>query len=344
MASTFRKTKALKQVFFWTIFLIAPITKGQEIVRFPADTNLCETDPWKLVWGDEFEGKALDTTKWYRFIDDDNWFDGVVADPPVSTASRASYKVIYRDENVVVNNGTCTLTLKYDPSVWKGTAKNFSSGMIMAKNAEGTAPLYFNRGKFEMKAKLPRATGVWATFWLYGGGSNNQQGSEIDMVEYAPCKSSLSEIPYHVHGFRRGDNFAEHYETGGNYKLKDVDQWHIYTTEWDRHFIRFFLDGMLMAVVSRYNSDCKPGSETDYLHDAKNVFPRIDEGMKMLVTLDYTHNLYSTQVAGICLPWPAWLRNRAKADARQPEQKIEIDYIRVYQREGEIQENLRNKD
>jgi hypothetical protein len=178
---------------------------------------------------------------------------------------------------------------------------------------------------------------------VYGGGDNQRHGSEIDMVEYAPCQSDLNRLPYHLHGFHRGSDFSQHFETGGAYQVKDVDEWHTYTTEWDQHFVRFYFDGVLKAVESRYQSDCLLPAGSSFTEDAKSVFPRTDEGMKMLVTLDYTHNLYSKQLFGMCLPFPKWLRNRDRVDARQPEQQLIIDYIRVYQREGEVQEYFQNK-
>lgn len=339
-------TRAL-QIFrlLWKLLLSTTLcvqtVHAQTQKTFAADTNLCETAPWQLVWHEEFEGEALDKSKWFTFIDDENWVDGRVADPPVAQAARRAYHVIYKDENVQVNKGNCTLLMRYEPTEWMGARRNFSSGMIMAKNREGTMPLYFERGKFEMRAKLPRATGVWATFWLYGGGNKQNHGSEIDMVEYAPCQSNLNRLPYHIHGFHRGANYVEHNEIGGAYHVPNVDNWHVYTTEWDRHFIRFYMDGNLKATVSRYDNGCVLQAGKSYTEDAADVFPRVDEGMKMLLTLDYTHNIYSKQLLGTCLPLPAWLRNRVKVDAKQPEQQFIIDYVRVYQRRGEVQAYFR---
>ena len=192
--------------------LLSNISQAQNAVKFSAGTNLCDTGLWRLVWHDEFNGDTLNTKKWYTFIDDDNWINGQVANPPVSEAARTTRKAIYTDSNVSVNNGACTLAIKYQPSTWISAARNFTSGMLLAKNAQGTQPLYFTQGRYEIRAKLPRATGVWATFWLYGGGTDRQHGSEIDMIEYRPCQSDLNTIPFHVHGFHRGENFNEHYE------------------------------------------------------------------------------------------------------------------------------------
>jgi len=323
------------------LLLVADIAIAQKNISFPAGTNLCDTGTWKLVWGDEFDSNGLDKKKWYTFIDDDNWVNDVVVDTAISEASRRGTMVIYKDQNVVVKHGICSLNLRYEPSTWKTASRNFSSGLLVAKIPAGTSPLYFQGGRFEIKAKLPKATGVWATFWLYGGGDPNNIGSEIDMLEYAPCRSALNTIPYHLHGFRRGNSHEDHYEIDGDYRLNAVGNWHIYTTEWDTHFIRLYVDGGLKAVLSRYDSGCQPEPGKLYIGDRQNVFPRIDEGMKLVVTLDYTANLYSTSIAGICTPLPAWLKNRQRTDARQPERSFEIDYIRVYQREGKLQDVFR---
>jgi|GEM_PF-2766326 len=336
MAGNRKQLKRLAFLIFCSI-LLPLLLSAQKRVRFSADTSLCDTGQWRMVWNDEFEGNRLDLSKWYTFIDDENWVNGVVADPPVSAAARASKKVVYKDENVSVANGNCTLTVKYEPSEWMGAQRNFSSGMIMVKNADATAPLYFVRGRFEMRAKLPRATGIWATLWLYGGGSATEPGSEIDMLEYAPCQSDLDRIPWHIHGFHRGSSLNVHNETGGSYRERP-DDWHIYTTEWDRHFIRFYVDGNLKAAYSRYGSDCVPDATREYPEDAADVFPGVEEGMKLLATLDLTDDLYSRSVAGICVPIPRWLKNRNKTDEKFSTQHFIIDYIRVYQREGAIQD------
>ena len=214
---------------------------------------------------------------------------------------------------------------------------NFTSGMIMARNNEQKMPRYFVRGKFDMRARLPVATGIWTTFWLYGGGDNQIEGSEIDMLEYAPCKSSLRRMPWHLHGFHRGADYQDHRYIGNKYRLDDPGDWHVYTTEWDRHFIRFYVDGELKDVVSRFESGCIPDPDTEFPADRREVFPRVDEGMKLLATFDYTDDLYSRSLAGICLPIPRWLSDRNKVDARQPERHFIIDYIRVYQRADQLQ-------
>ncbi len=328
----------------YILLLVTSYSYAQETMRFNENTNLCDQGSWKLVWSDEFSADQLDTNRWYTFIDDENWVeDRYVANPPVSQASRAGYRVIYRDENVSVGNGACTLTARYQPGEWKEARRNYTSGMLLARNFEGTAPLYFVRGKYEIRARLPKASGVWATFWLHGGGNERETGSEIDMFEYAPCISNLNRVPYHVHGTQRGPAHTDRYHEDGAYELENVDEWHVYTTEWDAHFIRIYVDGTLKGIVSRYDSDCTPETGKSYQSDWKNVFPRVDQGMKLLVTLDFTHDLYSRQILGICLPMPAWLRNRDQFDAKQPEKKLFIDYIRVYQREGSVQDYLQHR-
>ena len=315
--------------------------KAQPTVRFDKGTDLCEHAVWKLVWSDEFSSTSLDTRKWYTFIDNENWADGRVADPPIAAAARNGEMVIYKDKNVTVRDGYCQLHLKYDPDSFLGGYRNFSSGMIMARNPNASQPLYFNRGKYEIRARLPVTPGVWATFWLFGGGAPNVNKTEIDMFEYNPCASRLKELPYHIHGNHRGPEHKTHYEVTGRTKSKTLNDWHVYTTEWDRNFIRLYMDGELRGSVRRYASDCNPDINKQYTEDPDNVFPRQDEFMKLIVNFDYTKDMYTRNFLGICTPIPGWLANREKWDARQPERIFEIDYVRVYQRTGEVQENLR---
>lgn len=328
-------------VFNLIFVLISQTAYTQQTVRFERGTDLCEHVDWKLVWYDEFDGDRLDDRKWYTFIDDDNWVNSQVVDTPIAPAAKIGKKVIYSEANITVENGACRLHIKYGPYSFMGIQRNFTSGMLMAKNKYSTGPLYFNKGKFEVRAKLPVSAGVWATFWLFGGGPPDINKTEIDMFEYNPCASGLDELPYHIHGNHREPEHKNHFEVTGRTKSNNLGDWHIYTTEWDKNFIRLYMDGELRGMVSRYNSDCLPNNGEQYVEDPGNVFPRPDEFMKLLLTLDYTDDLYTKSILGICTPIPGWIANRQKWDARQPERIFEIDYVRVYQRVGEVQENLR---
>ncbi len=349
----------------------------QSQVLFPTDSSLCEDALWRLVWHDEFNDQTIDTSKWYTFSDDENWFEvqpGVAEVFPYgnSRLSRLSQgKVIYRDENVMANGSTCTLRSRYQPGTWSGSgwneSRHFTSGMLLSKDPGLRHTLYFNKGRFDMRARLPYQSGAWATFWLYGGGRGpdptgtppfeGQNGCEIDMIEYNPCVgggdkvTGMDDLPWNMHGQNRGRNHGENHDIGGSKNVSNLGDWHLYSTEWDDNYIRFYVDGYLRHIQPRYTiskfippiaAPCVTRNEYDYHEDAAQVFPRPDEGMKLVLTNDITDNIYSENVLGFCTPIPDWIKSHDNIDAEWRDADFEIDYVRVYQREGKVQPGFEN--
>jgi hypothetical protein len=105
-----------KNIFFFIMLVFLGLNILNAQVTFPTGTNLCETTPWKLVWYDEFDGAAINTNKWFTFLDDNNWGPNGVIVPPISQESRTMNRgANFLDANVTVSNGTCKLTAKYQP-------------------------------------------------------------------------------------------------------------------------------------------------------------------------------------------------------------------------------------
>jgi hypothetical protein len=344
------------------ILLLCPQAHGQ--VKFKPGTNLCEDSSWTLAWHDEFSGDRLDSNKWYTYIDDDNWVETppgsgqyVVAPYAMGLHSRTGQgtKVIFRDSNITVRDGSCFITCKYQPSTWQQFSRNFTSGILMAKNPAISMPLYFRQGRYDIRAKLPPAKGVWITFWLFGGGSAGREGTEIDMLEYNPSPgrgryvTEYDEVPYHIHGRMRGPSFDKYPDLDGDYKQKNLEDWHLYSTTWDDNFIFIYCDSILRATIPRYidrkgrSPGCLPSPGETYMEDAKDVFPKEGEAMKLLYSFDMNDNLYNISILGIPIRLPGWLVSHDKIDSRMPDRVTEVDFIRVYQRSNKIQDNLSKK-
>lgn len=286
-------------------------------VVFPAGTNLCESTPWKLVWYDEFDGTAINTDKWFTFLDDANWDDYGVIVPPVSQGSRTMNRASnFMDANVTVSGGTCKLTAKYQPNTWINSYKQYTSGLIKARKTGDNVPMFFNRGRFEMRARITRAKKSWAAYWLWQGGGHPGGDSEIDIFEYMPT-NNVNENTFSLHGWNRPGTSGETTVTG-TFSYNNIDLWHVYTCEWDNNFVRIYMDNQLKFQGSRYtlagapgtSSGCQPLAGTAYVEDVNKAFPFADESMSLICSMDYRKNVRS----------------------RRPDAVFEIDYIRVYQR------------
>ncbi len=129
--------------------------------------------PYHLVFNDEFNNAALDTSIWYpargvmRDIDHEltkDWFD---------------------PDNLMLEDGILRIRAQKDTllnqcyDIWIDTAMKricndffFSAGEIRSKTK-------FSHGIFEIRCKLPRGKGLATAFWTYGYKNQN----EIDVFE-----------------------------------------------------------------------------------------------------------------------------------------------------------------
>lgn len=174
-----------------------------------------EEKGYKLVWGDNFDGNEIDTTKWrYR-----------------GTGPR---RIGYNDPLMVkVEDGN--LLLMYD----------IRKDSIMA-GAIGTQESYMTTyGYFECRAKMQKSQGPWAAFWLQSpliskGEDPGKFGAEIDVFEY------MKEY---------GDTMthAIHWAYGPNQKssgrllsaLKGLSEgFHTFALEWTPEKYAIYMDGL----------------------------------------------------------------------------------------------------
>ena len=194
-----------------------------------------ETDGYKLVWQDLFDGTSLNLDRWNIEINGDG---GGNNELQYYTA---------RPENVSVGddgegNGCLILTAKKE--VYNG--KQCTSGRITTKNK-----IAFKHGKIEAAIKLPQtANGLWPAFWM--------MGNDFDQVGWPRCgETDIMEFG-HQNGIKNGTqdrffNGACHWGTAWNdhrqyardrtnsYSLQD-GEFHIYTCIWDQDKIAMYVD------------------------------------------------------------------------------------------------------
>ncbi|MEY4905781.1 MAG: hypothetical protein RLZZ292_3596, partial [Bacteroidota bacterium] len=267
--------------------------------------QLCPSEPYKLVFFDEFNGTSLDRTKWYSYY-------------PYATGGSdtcvycrrhepSNSQQIFQDNNVVVNNGTLKLIAKRERATWMGATTDFTSGLINSK-------LDFNTySKYEIRCKIPSGMGFWPAFWVFGGGTEidvfeigGDEPREVSMTVHrwaADGRDLLNPIPYYT-----GDDYSQAF--------------HVFAVEYDRFYIRFLIDGFPVRVKSRYLnmigqpiSVCDIGPNT-YLRDTTYPVPtnRVQVIANVAVATDKSS---FTKAPNASTVFPS---------------QMEIDWIRVYQR------------
>jgi beta-glucanase (GH16 family) len=121
---------------------------------------------WVYYGGDEFNDSALDRTKWKPYSNVYGYTNGQLE--------------CQTPNNVVEANGALTITSKKQSiKCATGEARNYTSGFVGSRE---TGTYYPKFARFEMRAKLNHAQGLWPAFWLrhYKGAST----AEVDIMEY----------------------------------------------------------------------------------------------------------------------------------------------------------------
>lgn len=164
---------------------------------------------WKLVFDDEFDGDALDLTRWRP-----NRSGGANADKPFNVNSEAA---AFSPQNVAVSDGALRLSVRDQPTEVGGRWYPLTSGTV---SSHGTFAL--RDGDYvEARAKVPQGDGLWPAFWAV---TEKSWPPEIDGFEFFDtARQSRPRANYHYRGGA---------QTGPNvYGKKGTDyrnSWHTY--------------------------------------------------------------------------------------------------------------------
>lgn len=228
-----------------------------------ADTGPSEMDQvsvasWQLVWEDEFNGSALDGSKWAPEVS--CWGGG--------NNERQCYTD--REVNVQVNDGVLHLkaikedyTAQLYPAGWPVSSdetrtQHYTSGKVRSL---GLAEWQF--GRFSAKMKLPAGQGPWPAFWMMpseGVYGHWPLSGEIDILEAVNLETPCADCPGGIERRTSGavhfggampDNTYLYLNTVGDEDVGPSQDWRTYTLEWAEGTLQWFADGEpLMRVTS----------------------------------------------------------------------------------------------
>lgn len=170
IAGKIRRTAMCKR--FWLSAVIASVTIiAASCAMIDASTPVGASGTWKLKFADEFNGSALDMSKWATKSS---------AESDNGQGNKGNQQLEWNQaSNCSVSGGLLTITAKPDsitsPS---GQHYDWSSCLITS------SPLYaFRYGYIEERAKFPAQTGFWPGFWTWQAPGVNQW-IETDAYEY----------------------------------------------------------------------------------------------------------------------------------------------------------------
>jgi hypothetical protein len=131
-----------------------------------------------LIFADEFNGTAVNTANWRAYYN--TYGDG------------NNEEACLTPNNAVVSNGTLKIIANREQITCPGQpVDSFSSAFLSSRDAGKYYPKF---AKYEIRAKLPHAQGLWPAFWLRH--KNGSAIAEVDIMEYfhaqVPGKSSAT--------------------------------------------------------------------------------------------------------------------------------------------------------
>ena len=197
---------------------------------------------WKLVWSDEFDGSALDTSKWQFEINGKGGGNGEMQ--------------YYTDRpaNLSVAGGHMTITAAKEAYQGPDGKKEYTSARIISKGKGD-----WKYGRFEARIKMPKGKGLWPAFWMmpsdstYGGWAKS---GEIDIAEVIGDKPNI------VHGtLHYGDSWPKNIHTGDKFTLPSgdfSDDFHVFAIEWKEGSITWSIDGKPYQTQTKWSSVAAP--------------------------------------------------------------------------------------
>ena len=214
---------------------------------------------YQLVWSDEFDVDGKPSTDW-------SYESGFVRNEELQWYQRDNAYV--KDGCLVIEGRKeCFINPHYEASSsdWRKNREfiHYTSSSLTTQFSQ-----QFLYGRFEIRAKIPVASGAWPAIWLQG---NKWYFTEKD--------------PYWA------------------------DKFHIWRMDWDKAFIRIYLDNELLNEIDlskTQNQGCDGNTENPFANDV----------------VGFKHYLLLNLAIG---------SNGGKPDDSQFPLRYYIDYVRVYQ-------------
>ena len=190
---------------------------------------------WVLDWSDEFDGAALDHSKW------------VAETAGHGYGNNELQFYTGRPENLRLENGLLVIEARRE----RFGNRDYTSARIKSAGLKERT-----HGRYEARIQVPRGQGIWPAFWLLGadiGGTGWPRCGEIDIME------NIGKEPATVHGTLHGPGYSGEHAFGAPSTLAQgafADGFHVFAVEWEPRVIRWYRDGILYHTAT---PDTVPG-------------------------------------------------------------------------------------
>lgn len=259
----------------------------------------------RLVWSDEFDTDGRPSKDWtyeqgFQRNQEAQWYqrqNAYVKDGCLVIEGRREHR---RNPNYMAGSND-----------WRTNREfiEYTSSSLTTRLSQ-----QFLYGRFEIRAKIPTATGAWPAIWLLGNKWEWPQNGEIDIMEYYIKNGKPSILANACWGSDQRWNAVWDSEVipFTHFMDKDpewTDKFHVWRMDWDEHYIRIYLDDELLNEI-----DLSKTQNGGYGGNRENPFANRLPGFKHYLLLNLA-------LGG----------NGGEPDISQFPLRYYIDYVRVYQ-------------
>lgn len=185
----------------------------------------------QLWWHDEFCENHLDNSAWNYDIGIGKW------------GNNEWQNYTNKAENSFLRDGL--LVLKAMKSGEGQKEGDYTSARLTTKGKKE-----INRGRVEVRAKLPGGVGLWPAIWMFGTKAAPYY-SELDIMEYVGCDKNIIYSAVHTSETLSGTN-----KVSSSKKVDDVEtSFHVYGMNWTDDKIEYYLDNPSNVYLSFMPTD-----------------------------------------------------------------------------------------
>ena len=221
---------------------------------------------YKLVWNDEFDVEGVPSKDWsfeYGFV-------------------RNKELQWYQSQNAIVKDGCLVIEAKkvlYSNPHYEAGSNDWRKNREYIRYTSSCLTTKFSQqffyGRFEIRAKIPVSSGAWPAIWLLGNKWDWPNNGEIDIMEYYTKDGQPSIFANACWGS------PEQWKATWNsaviplthFTEKDpywADKFHIWRMDWDKFFIRIYLDEELLNEIdlsTTHNQGFKGNTNNPFTSD-----------------------------------------------------------------------------
>lgn len=226
-----------------------------------------------LVWSDEFDGTALDQSKWA-------FQNGNGCPDLCGWGNGEMENYTSNSKNIKVANGLLTIE----------AVKENSNGSQFTSSKLRTLGLHsWTYGRFEARMRMPLGRGLWPAFWMLSDNNNWPMTGEIDIMEYRGDQPKRTSATVHYGSPWPNNQYdGNHYDHTQNLS----DEFHLYAVEWEESEMRFYFDNVLIKKETKSPNSLNPPSSNNVWPWSSNFYLILN----MAVGGGYTGNPTADQV------------------------------------------------